>query len=100
LREWYKGSGEELYKQYTIYVIFYNKDTKAFSSKNIIKYSYMQKGIEDLISLVDKTVLETNENLVYLFSIKEGSTIYCSEGPIALSKNCRKMLGFALFTGK
>jgi hypothetical protein len=41
LREWYKGNGEELYKQYTIYVVIYNKDTKTYSSKNINKYSYL-----------------------------------------------------------
>lgn len=62
LREWYKGNGEELYKQYTIYVVIYNKDTKTYSSKNINKYSYLQKGIEDLINIVDKTIHETDEN--------------------------------------
>lgn len=60
----------------------------------------MLKGIEDLISLIDKTILEIDSNSAYLFSVKETNPIYCSDGPIYLSKICKKMLGYALYTGK
>jgi hypothetical protein len=89
----WKGSGEQLAKDYNLMVVWYDRNSKQIGWFGSNKYPRNLKQSFFLrVDEIMSKVIRTNKDYALLLNVKETGPIWCSEGELS-EQVCQQMIG-------
>lgn len=95
-KELFKGSGDQLFKNYMFVAVTYHKRARYLSQIYMRNHQNLKKAFDGLITAVQNRIVKPQHHMGFLYLTRETVPFHCSEGDLT-TQLCQRMIGYALY---